>query len=48
MGATKEYYHHKQKEIDYNLEEWYLEQWKKESVKKKISSIKNHFKKGIK
>ena len=48
MGAVKEYYHHKQKEIDSNLLEWYLEQWKKESVKKKISSIKNHLKKGIK
>ena len=48
MGAVKEYYHHKQKEIDSNHEEWYMEQWKKESVKINISKIKNHFKKGIK
>ena len=45
MGAVKEYYNHKQKEIDSNLLEWYMEQWKKESVKKKADKIKDHFKK---
>ena len=49
MGKVKDYYHHRQKEIELNHQEYYLDLWKQDSIKKKAKKITNYFdKKGDK
>ena len=48
MGKVKDYYQHRQKQTDYNLQEYYLYLWERESTKEKAKKIKKHLKKGTK
>ena len=45
MGKVKDYYHHRQKEVDLNMQEYYIDLWKQDSTKTKSNNITNYFNK---